>query len=739
MAPTLKSPFFELPPPVFKQEPFFSPLAEGWSNGSPLERSIRGVMAQYGAADVPGSALLPSYRCLRRRRPQEDNQAVAVTSDENQYKITMDVRDFADGSIKVRAVGDHELVVEGIQETKTEAEPNASTKTMSSSSRRFQQRFMFPGLQVEGVASTVSSDGVLTVTAPRKSTDKKAVEFQVPVTAASQDTQTSSVTQHTSVSSTTKGSEQTVPIQMKSEAEQYDNVASNTSQASSKQSVAESVKTEGVTQKSNNSNLTTTSKDIVVPIDNRGLFFKDSFFENSRKTFEQAVENVRKHIETDMSLSPDPFNWYSNLRCSDRAEDMRAGTITTEGNTYKVVLDVRDFEDGNITVKALGEGEIIVEGKTEKKSGGSSMSKSFRRRFVLPGLVKNEAITSARSSDGVLTITAPKKESHFMIKDVTNEMSSVTSPTSVTSGPFSPVFAQGDKKTEDSFANAQKTNTTSETKTESNVIYCSDKTNESSSTNVGEKKVAVQYVDKNQSEIDSDNSKFQLIGPVKDLTDANIKETVKQRKHSSHSSSNSKNDREISINLEGSDNFSFPIVRRGPFYQDSFFNEVHQNFQSAVRQVLDRWVNFPALMSSNMDAHSQNSFDRFNNTLSNYKSILDQDSFEDFACYKSLRDRSHKDENQVATFREDKENFKLVLDVHGYTEKDLTIRATSQNEIVVEGRVEDKAPGSSSTRSFRKQFFLPGRVRMEAVCSALSADDVLTITVPKSTALSITN
>ena len=73
------------------------------------------------------------------------------------------------------------------------------------------------------------------------------------------------------------------------------------------------------------------------------------------------------------------------------------------------MLDVRDFEDGNITVKALGEGEIIVEGKTEKKSTGSSVSKSFRRRFVLPGLVKNEAISSARSSDGVLTITAPKK------------------------------------------------------------------------------------------------------------------------------------------------------------------------------------------------------------------------------------------------------------------------------------------------------------------------------------------
>ena len=63
--------------------------------------------------------------------------------------------------MSVRAVGDSELVVEGRQRT-----PSLNSAGYSSS-RAFQQRFVFPGLQVEDVTSSVSSDGVLTITAPK--------------------------------------------------------------------------------------------------------------------------------------------------------------------------------------------------------------------------------------------------------------------------------------------------------------------------------------------------------------------------------------------------------------------------------------------------------------------------------------------------------------------------------------------------------------------------------------------
>lgn len=73
-------------------------------------------------------------------------------------------------------------------------------------------------------------------------------------------------------------------------------------------------------------------------------------------------------------------------------------------------MDVQDFTDGgDITVKAVNEKELVVEGHVEKKEGGSKFTKKFLRRFVVPGSIYLESVTSVMSSDGVLTITAPKK------------------------------------------------------------------------------------------------------------------------------------------------------------------------------------------------------------------------------------------------------------------------------------------------------------------------------------------
>lgn len=74
------------------------------------------------------------------------------------------------------------------------------------------------------------------------------------------------------------------------------------------------------------------------------------------------------------------------------------------------MLDVHSYAPTDITVKAVGDQELLVEGKhVEQRSDGSALNhRSFSRRFFLPGLVKLDAVTSALSSDGVLTVTAPK-------------------------------------------------------------------------------------------------------------------------------------------------------------------------------------------------------------------------------------------------------------------------------------------------------------------------------------------
>jgi len=75
----------------------------------------------------------------------------------------------------------------------------------------------------------------------------------------------------------------------------------------------------------------------------------------------------------------------------------------------QVILDVQQFSPNEITVKTV-DNYIIVEAKhEEKKDEHGFISRSFVRRYVLPSTHDLNNITSSLSSDGVLTISAPKK------------------------------------------------------------------------------------------------------------------------------------------------------------------------------------------------------------------------------------------------------------------------------------------------------------------------------------------
>lgn len=76
---------------------------------------------------------------------------------------------------------------------------------------------------------------------------------------------------------------------------------------------------------------------------------------------------------------------------------------------WQVILDVQQFSPEEITVKTVGN-QIIVEAKHEERQDEHGfISRHFVRRYVLPASHDVINITSSLSSDGVLTITAPKK------------------------------------------------------------------------------------------------------------------------------------------------------------------------------------------------------------------------------------------------------------------------------------------------------------------------------------------
>ncbi|MFS6538486.1 small heat shock protein, partial [Idiomarina loihiensis] len=96
--------------------------------------------------------------------------------------------------------------------------------------------------------------------------------------------------------------------------------------------------------------------------------------------------------------------WRTNL-----ARQESSSTINLTKDKFEVILDVQQFAPEEITVKATNN-SVVVEGKHEEKQDEHGfISRQFTRRYILPTGYDIIDIVSSLSSDGVLTITAPKR------------------------------------------------------------------------------------------------------------------------------------------------------------------------------------------------------------------------------------------------------------------------------------------------------------------------------------------
>lgn len=74
---------------------------------------------------------------------------------------------------------------------------------------------------------------------------------------------------------------------------------------------------------------------------------------------------------------------------------------------------------------------------------------------------------------------------------------------------------------------------------------------------------------------------------------------------------------------------TLPIARRGQFFNDSYFEDTWKNYQDAVRDILSKWDDDSATVS------------------------------DDMTCYRRLRSRDMRDENQAITSTEDSSSYKV--------------------------------------------------------------------------------
>ncbi len=106
-----------------------------------------------------------------------------------------------------------------------------------------------------------------------------------------------------------------------------------------------------------------------------------------------------------------PFNsGYLRTLRHLQPEDSGVSSVVNDKDEFKVSLDVQQFKPEEIKVKVTDD-YVIVEGKHEEREDKHGfISREFSRKYRLPPNVKAEAITSSLSSDGLLSVIAPKKK-----------------------------------------------------------------------------------------------------------------------------------------------------------------------------------------------------------------------------------------------------------------------------------------------------------------------------------------
>ncbi|XP_028901877.1 heat shock protein 23 [Zeugodacus cucurbitae] len=96
-------------------------------------------------------------------------------------------------------------------------------------------------------------------------------------------------------------------------------------------------------------------------------------------------------------------------------KDLPLATVGKDG--FQASMDVQQFKPSELSVKVVDD-HIVVEGKHEEREDDHGyISRHFVRRYALPKGFQADKVVSTLSSDGVLTVHAPKPA----IEDKSNE------------------------------------------------------------------------------------------------------------------------------------------------------------------------------------------------------------------------------------------------------------------------------------------------------------------------------
>merc|ERR1712079_762885 len=131
---------------------------------------------------------------------------------------------------------------------------------------------------------------------------------------------------------------------------------------------------------------------------------KDASIQESKTRYENGWMFPRRWMLP--GLNPDMTKGLDIFKTKDN-DEIR---VKEDDGKMEVSLDTSQYRPDELKV-SVDKGVVTVEGKHEEKAedGSKMVSRMFSKKYTLPSDAKAEDVVSNLSSDGVLVITAPKK------------------------------------------------------------------------------------------------------------------------------------------------------------------------------------------------------------------------------------------------------------------------------------------------------------------------------------------
>ena len=119
------------------------------------------------------------------------------------------------------------------------------------------------------------------------------------------------------------------------------------SQQTKQQDVVVQKKVTTVTQQTNvttDSSTCSSPSDRSLTIIKKGDFFSDSFFEDARKPFQEAIRNVLQKSNV-TTTQTNEIQSYRDLRQKELKEETQAATTSDDQNQHKVCIEIKAMEE----------------------------------------------------------------------------------------------------------------------------------------------------------------------------------------------------------------------------------------------------------------------------------------------------------------------------------------------------------------------------------------------------------